>query len=266
MQWVDGETVGEPEDGEDFEKWHEQSVQPSDLAPWLWTKLSDSGSWVRWRLDKKWWDGLAIFPLIGLTIWLWWCARKRPPIVPPAVNVGASEPPIRDMPPTDISGGGSGKPVEVAPIARSEEEPVSSLGSVVGRSISAFGSGSTIEAEPPSDAAGATEERAEEPIEPPSAPTSTHDEETDGVYRIGGSVADSADESADEDFSFDDIVGMSPVGDTESPEAESPDESPDTESPKTDNAADTGTDGDDTGDADADHGDSTDPEPDPTNR
>ena len=140
------------------------------------------------------------------------------------------------------------------------------LGGGIDRNIGSYELSSAIEAEPPPVATDAIEDRAAESIEPPS----TQDEETDGVYRFGGVTPDSADEATDEDISFDDIVGISPAGASESPEAESP---------KADNATDPAADNDNNGDrngigdgddgsggTETDHGGPKDPDPDETNR
>ncbi|MCH8250968.1 MAG: oligopeptide transporter, OPT family, partial [Planctomycetes bacterium] len=246
-RWVMGETFGEPEEGKDFEKWREQSVLPNHLAPWLWTKMSATGTWVRWRLNEKWWDGLAIFPFAVLTIWLWWCARKRPPVVPPAMEAATGETPAPAMPPSDTGGGGDPKRSDdVVPIGRAGPENADNVAIGIDRNIGSYELSSAIEAEPPPVATDAIEDRAAESIEPPSTPSSaptsmppsTQDEETDGVYRFGGVTPDSADEATDEDISFDDIVGISPAGDSESPEAESP---------KADNATDPASEDDNNG-------------------
>ena len=181
------------------------------------------------------------------------------------MEAAAGEAPAPVMPPSDTGGGGDPKQSdEVAPIDRAESERAEDLGGGIDRSIGSYELSSAIEAEPPPVATDAIEDRAAESIEPPS----TQDEETDGVYRFGGVTPDSADEATDEDISFDDIVGISPAGDSESPEAESP---------KADNGTDPAAADDNNGDrngigdngsgaTDTDHGGPTDPEPDETNR
>jgi putative OPT family oligopeptide transporter len=60
----------------------EEAVVPSHLGPYLWERIG----WLPrcWGLSRGWWAALPIFPFAALTIWLWWCARKRPAIsLPP---------------------------------------------------------------------------------------------------------------------------------------------------------------------------------------
>lgn len=58
-----------------------EGVSYTHFVPWLWSKFG-AGS-MNWGLSQAWWDALPVFPFVGLTAWLWYCACKPPPIVPP---------------------------------------------------------------------------------------------------------------------------------------------------------------------------------------
>ncbi len=76
----------------------EEPVTPMHLGPWLMDRFEALP--LQWGLPDAWWDALPVFPFMLLVVWLWWCARKRPPIILPPeaeVTAGPSEP---EVPPT----------------------------------------------------------------------------------------------------------------------------------------------------------------------
>ncbi len=111
-----------------------EPVAYSHLVPWLWQKMggqpvAENAGVAYWYLSETWWKALPAVPFALLTIWLWWCARKRPPIVPPRpVPSGAApdEPTLPSMP-TILSDsshpGGSAEPP--AEGTEGEAEPAS---------------------------------------------------------------------------------------------------------------------------------------------
>lgn len=71
----------------------EEPVSPAHLVPWLWDKIETLH--LKWGLSEAWWDALPLFPFVLLVLWLWWSARKRPPItLPPTATLpsGPAEP------------------------------------------------------------------------------------------------------------------------------------------------------------------------------
>ena len=73
-----------------------ERVSPVHLFPWIWDKFD----WlsIHWGLSEAWWSALSLFPFLLLTMWLWWSARKRPPIVLPPGGALAAGPPQPIMP------------------------------------------------------------------------------------------------------------------------------------------------------------------------
>ena len=69
----------------------EEPVTPMHLGPWLMDRFEALP--LKWGLLDAWWDALPMFPFVLLVAWLWWCARKRPPIIlPPEAEVAAVPP------------------------------------------------------------------------------------------------------------------------------------------------------------------------------
>jgi len=111
----------------------EEAFVPSHLASYMWENIG----WLplRWGLSEGWWAALPIFPFAALTVWLWWCARKRPPIkLPPSPApsepispvdtpspVTAAELPPVDQP-TELGGPSDGLD-DLEPPPRSETPP-----------------------------------------------------------------------------------------------------------------------------------------------
>lgn len=67
-----------------------EPVRPGHFVPWLWFKFDFLS--LRWGLSEAWWDALPMLMFAPLVVWLWWCARKRPPVVLPPPDVEAIEP------------------------------------------------------------------------------------------------------------------------------------------------------------------------------
>ncbi len=76
----------------------DEPLSYAQLVPWISSKIDVIPQ--KWGLSDAWWDALPLMPFVPVVIWLWWHARKRPPIIPPAPQPIAPEPePL--IPPTD---------------------------------------------------------------------------------------------------------------------------------------------------------------------
>ena len=60
----------------------EEPVSPAHLGPWIMARFDAVPE--KWGLGDAWWDALPMLPFIPLAIWLWWCARRQPPITLPS--------------------------------------------------------------------------------------------------------------------------------------------------------------------------------------
>ena len=67
-----------------------ESVLPMHFAPWLWERVEAFP--LKWGLTDTWWEVLPAFPFALLVLWLWWMARKGPPIVIAPSDVPTSGP------------------------------------------------------------------------------------------------------------------------------------------------------------------------------
>lgn len=75
-----------------------EPVSTTHLAPWIWEKLggaadAEGTTVANWGLSAAWWDALPMCPFFLLVLWLWWCARKRPPVTLPPPATAPSAPP-----------------------------------------------------------------------------------------------------------------------------------------------------------------------------
>jgi len=66
-----------------------EPVSPVHLAPWLMARIEAIP--LRWGLSEDWWNALPMLPFVPLVIWLWWCARRRPPLSVPPDETDASD-------------------------------------------------------------------------------------------------------------------------------------------------------------------------------
>ena len=73
-----------------------EGVSYTHFMPWIWSKFG-AGS-MNWGLSRPWWDALPMFPFVGLTAWLWYSARKHPPIVAPSVPAPTPSAPVPTTP------------------------------------------------------------------------------------------------------------------------------------------------------------------------
>ena len=143
-----------------------EGVSYAHLVPWLWSKIDMLS--MKWGLSDAWWDALPLVPFAGLTLWLWWCARKRPPItLPPAppTDIGPPEP-VRASEPPALS--------TTEPVVPTATEPPGSTGDVLG----------STEVRPLGVAGGGTTQRSEPEQEEPSQPSRAAPFPTPDVDRV----------------------------------------------------------------------------------
>lgn len=75
-----------------------EPVSYTHFVPWVWSSFVSLPQ--HWGLSDAWWDALPFFPFFMLTLWLWWCARKRPTITLPPIAPVIAGPPEPLMPAT----------------------------------------------------------------------------------------------------------------------------------------------------------------------
>jgi len=85
-----------------------EPINPRHFVPWLWARIDALPG--KWGLTDEWWNALPLFPFALMTIWLWWCARRQPPITlpqnggePQVPSSSVTRPKLQPIPP--MSGG-----------------------------------------------------------------------------------------------------------------------------------------------------------------